>query len=220
MAEKKKKEEGFTVKSLRKPLRGISLAIGLIGLFVLLIFSFMINDALDKTEKSLLSNLEGIRQSLVEIEETLGTVGEGLDNTDDTMDALQNSTGSLSEGLRTTGDALQVTAVALSVLDTFGVDIFGATEKFNNAAITMKASADELSEATDAFEEQKTTLGELKTDLADIKQGISFQRETLGQTKKSVEEMFSLLKLANIFFFFVIASMFVMLMLNSVAGLI
>jgi len=216
----KEAEGGFNLTSLRKPLRGLSLAIGLIGLFVLLIFSFMINDGLDRTEKSILNNLEETRQNLIEIEETLGTLEEGMDSADNAIETLQNSTGPLSEGLRTTGDALEVTAVALSVLDMVGVDIFGATEKFGDAAQSMKSSADELSEAADAFKKQKTTLRTLKQDLARIKQGIASQRETLGETKAAVEDVFSLARLANIFFFFVIASMFVMLMLNSVAGLV
>ena len=61
---------------------------------------------------------------------------------------------------------------------------------------------------------------DLKENLKSVKDSLKDQREALGETKKSVEDIFELAKLANIMFFFVIVSMFVILILNSVAGLV
>ena len=53
-----------------------------------------------------------------------------------------------------------------------------------------------------------------------MRDGIASQRDTLSQTKQSVEDVFGLMKIANLLFLLVIISMFSILSINSIAGLI
>ncbi|MBU0532480.1 hypothetical protein KKB44_03230 [Candidatus Micrarchaeota archaeon] len=218
MAKKKSEEDEFKLEHLKKPLRAASLAIAFIGCFILLVLVFIINDAMDKTKNSLLNNLEEARQNMIEMEETLETLEGGLNSTDTALESLQESIEPLSEGLQSTADALNSTGEILSGIEGLGVDM--PEEEYMEAAESLKESAQELNETVSAFEEQKTTVNELGEDIGDIKDGVQSQRETLGQTKKSVEDVFELMKLANIFLFFVVVSMFGILILNSIAGLI
>lgn len=215
-----KKEESIELHSLQRPLRAVSLAIALVGLFVLLIFSIIINDAMDKTRDSLLSNFEEIKGSLLDIENSLTTLGEGLNSANETIGALEESIVPLSYGLEATGDALESTGDALTVLELLGGDAAAIKYEFDSAAMSMKSSAQKLNESSTAFEEQRITLTQLQDDIDEMKGGISAQRQSIGKTKSSFEEVFSLMKIANVLFFLVIASMFVILILNSIAGLV
>jgi chromosome segregation ATPase len=215
-----KKKEADKLHSLKKPLRVLSLGIALIGLFVLLVFSIMINDAMDKIRDSILSNLETTRQSMIELEEAFGTLEEGLDSAGDAIDSLGGSIDPLSSGLGSAGDALDSIGGSLSLLSLLGVDFSGAKAELDEASSSLKDAATELQNTSTTFQEQKSTLSGLKEDLGEIKDGVRGQREAIGQTKKDVEDVFGLVKLANIMFFLVIASMFSILILNSVAGLI
>jgi septal ring factor EnvC (AmiA/AmiB activator) len=217
MAEKKNADK---LHSLRKPLRALSLGIALVGLFVLLVFTVIINDAVDKIRDSILSNLETTRQAMIDLEEALGTLEEGLDSAEEAVDSLEGSIGPLSDGLEAAGDALDSTGSSLSLLSLVGVDVGSMQQDFSEASTSLKQSATELEGTAITFTEQKSTLSGLKEDLGDIKGGVRMQREAIGQTKKDVEDVFGLVKLANIMFFLVVASMFTILILNSVAGLV
>jgi len=213
-------EKGEKLSGLKRPLRMLSLGIALIGLFVLLVFSIMINDAMDKVRDSILSNLETTRQSMIELEEAFGTLEDGLDSADDAIDSLDESVAPLSSGLESAGDALDSIGGSLSLLSLVGVDFSGARGELSQASSSLKDAAAGLQNTSASFEEQKSTLSGLKEDLGQIKDGVRSQREAIGQTERDVEDIFGLAKLANVMFFLVIASMFSILILNSVAGLV
>ena len=220
MAKKKQdagSEENWLVR-WKKPLRALSLVIALGGSFVLMVFTFLIHDALDKTEQSVTKNIEGIQQSLVDVENALTGIENELDSAEKTVGDLDDSLSPLSEGLDSAADALSGISDSLGILSIPGVSVGIDTSELDSAADSLKESSSELG-STD-FEEHTENILDLKGSISQMKTNIGKQRTELGQTKKAIQEVMGLMKIANVLFFLVVISMFFMLSLNSVAGLL
>jgi peptidoglycan hydrolase CwlO-like protein len=202
----------------KKPLRILALVIALVGSFILMIFTFLIHDALDKTEQSMIRNVDGIQATLVDVENTLTGVENELDAAENTVGKLDNSLEPLSEGLNSTADALAEVSDSLALVSIPGIGINIDTGKLDEAADSLTEASEGL-EAT-GFDEHKENILDLKGALAQIKDDITAQRIQLGDTKRTIEEVIGLMKIANVLFFLVVVSMFFMLSLNSVAGML
>ncbi len=220
MAKKKNEPESKDNWLVRwkKPLRALSLVIALGGSFVLMIFTFLIHDALDKTEQSVTKNIEGIQQSLVDVENALTGIESELDAADKTISDLDDSLSPLADGLESTADALSGISSSLGLLSISGLSLGIDTGDLDSAADSLKESSTELG-STD-FEEHADNILDLKGSISEMKTNIAGQRAELGQTKKTVQEVMGLMKIANVLFFLVVISMFFMLSLNSIAGLL
>lgn len=212
--------EKTEIKGWKKLLNAISIAIAILGSFVLLVFSIMINDAVDKTKSTVSSNIDSLYVSLGNIETAFVVAEDELDAANTTVDELQDSIGPLSEGLRSTAGALDGTAETFSLLELVTPGISAYTSELKGAADSLDESADRLDGSVSTFDEHKDTLGELKESISGIRESVSFQRAALGETKKSMEEVFNLMKIANILFFFVVMSIFLILILRSATGFI
>ncbi len=220
MAKEKKepKKKDNWISRWKKPLRALSLVIALTGSFILMIFTFLIHDALDKTEQSITGNIEGIQQSLVDVEKTLGGIENELDAADKTIGDLDDSLSPLSDGLSSTADALIGISDSLSILSIPGISIGIDTSELDSAADSLKESSSEFDSTN--FDEHKKNIFDLKDSISQMKTDIETQRSELGQTKKTVQDVMGLMKIANLLFFLVVISMFFMLSLNSIAGLL
>ena len=205
-------------KDWKKVLRGIALLFALAGSVVLLVFTFMINDALDRTEKSVVGNIEGIQGTLLDIENAVDKADQQLNATSRTLQSLEASFTPISEGLDSTGAALAGMSQTLSGISLLGVNLGAQAAELEDAANSMFEASGSLEDTN--FDEHTENVGELQLSLQSIKDDIRMQRQTLGETKRSVEEVIGLMKIANVLLFFVIISMFIVLMLNSTAGLI
>lgn len=206
------------LKGWKKLLNAISIAIAIMGCFVLLVFSFMINDAVDKTKSTVSSNVDSLYASLGNLEAAFVAAEDELDAANTTLDDLKGSIGPLSEGLRSTAGALDGTARTFSLLDVITPGISAYTSELEGAAASLEESAEKLDGSMSTFDEHKDTLGELKGSISGIRQSLSSQRAALGETKESMEEVFNLIKIANVLFFFVVMGIFLILILRSATG--
>ncbi len=206
------------LKDFKKPLRALSLVIAIGGSLILLIFTFMINDALDKTQVSVTSTIDGVSESLSDVENVLVYFEEELDTTNRTIDELEGSFEPLAEGLSSTADALEGMAGTLAAFSLPGLSLGGAAAELEGAADSLDEAAAGLEQT--GFDEHKANIADLKGIVDDTKEDIASQRKALDDTKKSVEDIFGLMKMANVMFFLVVISMFVILSINSLAGLI
>lgn len=220
MAKKEAEEprgENFLVR-WKKPLRALSLVIALGGSLILMIFTFLIHDALDKTEKAITTNIENIQESLVDVEDSLAGVEAELDSANQTITQLEGSLEPLSDGLESAADALSEISGSLSLINipTLGISI--DTGELDEAADSLSDASANLG-ATDLGEHEEN-LFDLKGSVGRIRDGIASQRLELEETKKTIQDVMGLMKIANVLFFLVVVSMFFMLSLNSVAGLL
>jgi septal ring factor EnvC (AmiA/AmiB activator) len=202
----------------KKLLYGASILISFVGSLVLLAFTFLINDALDKTRDLTLTSVEGIQGDLAALDNALAGAEQELNVVNDTLSGLQGAFTPLESGLRKTGDSIESLADAASSIPLIGPTV--PTTALKEASGSMKAAAAELGQTAATFDAHKTTMGELQSKVGEIRQTVSAQRTTLAQTATSIEDVFGLIKLANFLFFLVVISMFSMLVINSAAGLL
>jgi methyl-accepting chemotaxis protein len=208
------------LKGWKKLLYSASIGIAFIGCFILLIFTFLINDALDKTRNAVLGNIDGLDSSMRGVESALAAAEKELNTTNSTLEGLEKSFGPLSSSLGSTADALEGTAKTISLLELISPGISSYTSDLRDAASSLKTSASSLNSTALSFEDHKTNLGDLKKSMGDIRNSVSSQRKTISETRKTLDDVFGLIRIANILFFFVVISMFVILILDSAAGMI
>ncbi|MBN1170458.1 hypothetical protein JXA56_05505 [Candidatus Micrarchaeota archaeon] len=205
-------------KNWKKILRSVALVFALAGSFVLLFFTFLINDALDKTRDSVISNINGIQGTLLEMESAVDGADRQLNATAETFDSLEASFLPISEGLESTGNALVGMSQSLAAFKILGMSLSEQANELKDAGNSMFEASENLQE-TD-FEEHKNNIAGFRVSLQEIKEDISMQRLMLGETKETVENVVGLMKIANVLLFFVIISIFMVGILNSTAGLI
>lgn len=201
---------------IKRAIRFLSLIVAFGGSFILLIFTFMINDALDKIERTTISNIEAIEGTLFELVSTLETVKTEIDSTNATIDNLQKSFEPISNGLSSAGDSLLGIAETMSTISFFNLE--NEADKLEEAGNSMLEASKKIQLTN--FEEHNTNFVEISNSIEGIKNSIEKQRIELLGTKKTIKETITLAKIANILLFFVIIAMFVVLSLNSAAGLI
>jgi chromosome segregation ATPase len=208
------------LKGWKKLLYSASIAISLIGCFVLFVFSLIINDALDKTRSAVLGNIDGLDASMRDVEGALMAAEKELNTTNATLEGLEGAFDPLANSLSSTADALDGTASTISLLELVSPGISSYTSDLKDAAGSLRQSAGSLNSSALSFDDHKANLGELKSSISGIRQSVSSQRSTISQTRAALDEVFGLIGIANILFFFVVISMFVVLILDSAAGMI
>jgi len=206
------------LKGWKKILYGASIMIATIGSFTLLIFTFMLNDALDKTQASVLGAVDALQRDIGSIEDALISAESEIDNVNQTVDGLGSSLVPLSGSLVSLGDSVGGMASSISQTPILGVSV--DTSGIQSAASSLKDSGVELGKTASGFEGHKQGIADMKAKVSEVRQSVSDQKASLSQTRKSLEDVFGLMKVANLLFFFVVVSMFVMLVINSAAGLI
>ncbi len=205
-------------EDIKKILRGLSLGIAVVGSLILLVFTFMINDAIDKLEKTAVSNIEKAQGTLFEFENTLEQVKMELNSTLSTLEALEASVDPISSGLHSTGTALVGMSSTLGAVSFLGISLGEEADQLGSAGYSMLDAAENLDNAD--FGEQAGNFDDISESIDSVKMSITQQRLALAETKQSIQDLISLARIANVLLFFVIISMFTMISLNSAAGLI
>lgn len=202
----------------KKILYAISILIVLAGSLCLLVFTFIINDTLDKTQFALVSNVDAIQNDLSSLDLVLSNAETEFNRTNTTLESMQISILSLSNGLNKTGKTFDSLASSLSSIPIIGSTI--PSGDIQNASSSLIGSANELATVASQFDGHKTGVSDITLSLGGLRGSISSQMAGLQQTKKSVLDIFGLMKLANFLFFIVVVCMFGTITINSVAGII
>lgn len=216
----KKKADGAGEDGLqgwKKLLYGASILVSLGGSFLLLIFTFLINDAIDRTQATVDANIAAIEGELSSLELALFSAEGSISGINETMAGLTDSIAPLGAGLDSTGNSLGGMADAISSIPLIGN--IPAVGGLRSGGMSLKESAAGLGNVTAAFRAQTAQLSELRSRIGDIRDGVSAQKRALGDTKKSLDDVFGLVKVANLLFFIVVICMFLMLVMNSAAGM-
>ena len=202
----------------KKLLYGASIMVSLGGSFLLLIFTFLINDALDRTQAAVTSNIIDIQNELSALELALFSAEGSLDGLDATMAGLSDSMGPLSAGLASTASSLDGMADSIASIPLIGN--IPAVGELRDGGASLKQSAAGLNQTAATFEGQAAQLSDLKSRVGEIRAGVSAQKQTLAGTLKAMDDIFGLIKVANLLFFIVVLCMFLMLVMNSAAGIL
>jgi hypothetical protein len=219
MARKKEvATKGDPHEGWKKLLYSSSIVIALGGSLVLLVFTFLINDALDKTRDLTLTNVQGVQNDLIALDGALTDAEAELGVVNTTLTDLQGTLTPLEMGLRKTGDSINGMANAVSQIPLIGQAV--PVADLQNASGSMLNAAAKLNDTAATFEAHKAGMSSLKDKVEEIRQSVSSQEAALGNTYTSIENVFGLIKIANFLFFLVVISMFSMLVINSAAGLL
>ncbi len=202
----------------KKLLYGVSIAIALCGSVILIAFTFLLNDAIDKTRDLTLTNVHEVQDDFTALDGALSSAEDELDVVNSTLSGLQGTFTPLESGLRKTGDAIGGMADAISAVPLIGQTV--PLGDLKAASASMKDAAAKLNDTSATFEQHKAGMSSLKDKVEGIRQSVSDQRATLDQTATSLADIFGLIKLANFLFFLVVISMFIMLVIDSAAGLL
>jgi len=213
-----KNGSGNGLQGWKKLLYGASIMVSLGGSFLLLIFTFLINDAIDRTQAAVTSNILDVQDELSALELALFSAEGSLDGLNATMAGLGDSMGPLAAGLGSTADSLGGMADSIASIPLIGN--IPALGELRSGGASLRQSAAGLNLTAATFEGQTAQLSDLKSRVGDIRAGVSAQKQTLAGTLKSMEETFGLVKVANLLFFIVVLCMFLMLVMNSAAGML
>ena len=219
-----KKKEGAEARAggrhtgWKKLLYGSAIFISFGGSLLLLIFTFLINDAMDKTRDLALANVENIGNDLTALEGALESAENELGMLNATITGLQETFTPLENGLRKTGTSIEDMADAISQVPFIGQTV--PLADLRNASDSMEEAASGLNETAATLDGHKAGMSELKGRVGGIRQEVANQRATLAQTASSIADVFGLIKIANALFFLVVICMFGMLVIDSAAGML
>jgi peptidoglycan hydrolase CwlO-like protein len=202
----------------KKLLYGASILIALGGSLILIVFTLLINDAIDQTRSLALANVQDVQNDLTALNGALSGAENELDAVNGTLSDLQDTFIPLEAGLQKTGDSMNELAGNASQLPVVGQAV--PVADLDNASASLLAAASELNDTSATLGQHEEDIGNLSGELDGISQSISDQQVTLDQTATSLTDIFGLIQLANFLFFLVVISMFVMLVINSAAGLL
>lgn len=208
------------LKSLKKPIYGISIFLGLIGIFITLIIALVANGIIDEGEKVVVVQLDAALGTINSIENTFASVSEASDGINTTvsdtkiaMDSLKTGVGSTGESLKSFGNALKTISLGIIGLSSYGTQISDAGDSLLDAATNMETIENDL-------EETKKSTEDIKIQVQEIKNSINQQGKVLSKSKENVVAIFEGLKMANILFAIMLIVMFVVLILNALGGIL
>jgi hypothetical protein len=219
--EGKGREKADTAKAgldWKRILLGISLLVSLTGSFALLIFTFMINDALDKTESLCLQNIDGVVNDIRGIEGALTSAETEIGGMNATVSELQSSLLPLADGLEMTGNSTASIAASISSLPGIGANI--PTSGLTDAAASLEEAGAKLKQSISGMDIHKQGIADLVEGVDSIKDSLKGQEATLAEARSSLEDVFGLVKIGNFLFFIVVLCVFTANGMNSIAGLL
>ena len=107
---------GKILRSSKKYIYAAGLAISVLGIFLLMIFTFLINDSIDKARDMINSNLNAATQNLANAELSAAAVEAQLDGINTTIYTAQSSFVPLSSGIESASVSLSGLSDMLSGL--------------------------------------------------------------------------------------------------------
>lgn len=212
-------DKGFAFA--KKPLRMLSLLFACVGIFLSLVMAFLINDALGKTETILLKNVDSVYSILLNARDGVAAVESEISTAEKTITDVNSSIVSLSKGVEETSGAISGLGDSVSGLGVAGL-LLGSdlTKQLNGSAEYLLNSSISLKKISDSTTSHQKNINDLKSSLTKIKTDIANQAYAIKSTKKELSNIFGLIKIANIVVFVMFTMMFIVLILNSAAGLL
>lgn len=202
----------------KKALYGASILISFGGSLVLLAFTFLLNDAMDKARDLVLANVQAVQGELESLEGTLAAAEAEVGTVDATLDGLEATLVPLESGLSKTGTSIGGFADTVAMMPLVGGSM--PVGDLRNASASMAEAASRLNQTVATFGEHKANMDGLKAGIEDVRLSVAGQKAALAQTGKALGDIFGLMKVANFLFFLVVICMFSMLVINSAAGLL
>lgn len=203
---------------IKKLAYGASILIALGGSVLLLIFTFLINDALDRTQALVQQNIADLDRDLLAIQGALEGAESELATANETLAGLGDSLLPLAQGLAETGSSVGGVADAMGSIPLMGQ--MPQLSGLRSASASLRDSSAKLNATAAIFSRHQENVAGMLAKTGELRASVSMQRATLAQTTAAMREIFGLVKIANLLFFVVVISMFAMLVMNSAAGLI
>jgi uncharacterized protein YukE len=211
-------EQGFKLSRLKKPTYAVGMFLSAVGILIALVLAFVINDALDKMQTSINTNIDGISALLDDTGQTVSSLDSEIGSMNATFADINSSVTSLSEGMNGTGLTMQQFGAAISQITIIpGMSQYGT--QLTSSGNQIIQGAGELQQAGSLAGNWDNLAG-LKTSVDSINADIANERASLADAQQSISDVIGLIKLANILVFVMFVVMFFVLMLNSAAGIL
>jgi len=212
------KNTAFDLKKLKKPVYAITMFMSAIGIVTAIFLAFVINDALDKTESAISSNLDSAISLLSDMENVALDAESEIDSVNASLSEVGDSLGELAGGIEATGITIKGFGNTLSQINLPGFSLSQYGDQLGDSADELINGSANLKQAGE-LSGHKDALGQLKDSVASIRNDISQQRAQISGTKRSISDSFGLIKLANMLVFILVVLMFAVLLMNSAAGI-
>ncbi len=211
-------EDGFRLSHLKKPTYAVGMALSGLGILIALVLAFVINDALDKMQTSINTNIDGISALLDDTGQTVSSLDSEIGSMNATFADINSSVNSLSEGMNGTGLTMQQFGASISQITIIpGMSQYGA--QLTSSGDQIIQGAQQLQQAGSLADHWGNLTG-LKASVDSINADIANERASLADAKQSISDVIGLVKLANILVFVMFVVMFGVLILNSAAGIL
>jgi chaperonin cofactor prefoldin len=150
------------LEKIRKPLYGISIVIGALGILLSWILVFISYSAIDSLGRALNEQVDSIADTLAKAEEAAASVANEIDATNQSLADLETSLNELDTALDDSGDAFIVFGTDLQLIDR---EIGSA---FISAGDDLKTSATSTAVVADGLEQHGENLDDIKNKKAGI----------------------------------------------------
>ncbi len=196
----------------------LSLFIGLIGIVLSWILIFIFYSAIDTLESTLGTQIDAASTTMLQVQQTVDSTGAEIIAVNTTLVSFETSLTSIQGSLNQTGNVLSDLGLALRF--TGGLNLGSFADSFASAGTDLKNSATEIGNTKNTFAAHRKNLADTSSKINGISQALGTQRSKLVGIKGSVSSLFSSLKLAILLLVILIDMAFLMLGINSIAGLL
>jgi|GEM_PF-6992501 hypothetical protein len=207
-----------TLKSLKKPIYGISLLLGLIGIFLTIIIAIVANGILEEGERTIVLQMNAAIGTIDSVESTVASVSEASGNINTTVSDTKAAIGSMKTGIGLTGTSLTSFGSAMKTISFGVVGLSSYGDQVTEAGAALTDAAEKMETVESDLEETAESTAEIKTQIIGIKESIDAQGDVLKNAKSDVISIFGSLKMANILFAVMLMLMFSVLIMNSLGG--
>jgi len=222
--EKENKDEeqdfSFSVGSLKKPIFWISIIIGFGGIFLAIVLAIIVNGVLDSAEKAVMPQLDALGGVIKNIEDSVQMVADSSGDASMTVTDLKTSTSALQTGIKTAADSMSEFGNTLKGINFGVISLASYGTQIAGAGAELEIASNSLANVSNDLESHKKSISDLKTSIEELKTSITVQKSTLAKAKSEITNMFSGLRLANIIVAVLFISMFFVLLLNALGGLL
>lgn len=212
-------EQKIELKQLKKPTYGISVFFSIGGMMVALVLAFLINDALDKTQNAIGSNLQSIDRLLLDVGESASALQAEVLSLNTTFDDLNDSVSTLAGGIEGTGKAVKGFGDMVTQLGPLASSLSGYSANLTASGDALINGSAGLRKVGELAGERKG-ISDLSSSLEKIENDLNRQRASVSETGDAIVSIIGTMKLANILVFVMFIIMFSVLFLNSAAGIL
>ncbi|MBI5222993.1 hypothetical protein HY990_01080 [Candidatus Micrarchaeota archaeon] len=204
----------------KKLLYGVSLLLGILGFFILILVGLLGWNFLNQTQDALILNVDRTVELVSSTHSILSTFDQELNSTNVTLSKLSESFSPLSASLMSTSDSISSISSVLSSGSAFGIGFGSSASSLSTAASQLRASSISFSNVSASFDSHKQNLANLTTDLTQLRSSISALNSSLIDTKARISGIFDTLRLVLFLLILLFTVMFAVQSLNSLAGIL